>query len=170
MEKSNVIISIIIVVCIAAGVAAYGLTNSDNAIFSDLAGVDSGDDKGGNGLNLSNGSGINIETGGSGSGSSVSGGSGSGSSSGSGSGSSSSHSSGGGSHTPSKPVTPSKITKTQAQNIANNHITQSGCYAGPAEDQGSYYFVPVLSSSGQKVGYFLISYGGKVIEGAGGAP
>ena len=37
MEKSNIIISIIIVLCIAAAVAAYGITNSNNPIFSDLS-------------------------------------------------------------------------------------------------------------------------------------
>ena len=37
MEHSNIIISVIVVLCIAAGVTAYGLTNPDN-VFSDLAG------------------------------------------------------------------------------------------------------------------------------------
>lgn len=42
MDKSNIIISIIIVICIAAGVAAYGITNSENPIFSNLNSLDSG--------------------------------------------------------------------------------------------------------------------------------
>ena len=37
MDHANIIISVIVVLCIAAGVTAYGLTNPDNA-FSDLAG------------------------------------------------------------------------------------------------------------------------------------
>ena len=41
MEKSNIIISIIIVLCIAAAVAAYGITNSNNPIFSDLSSMNS---------------------------------------------------------------------------------------------------------------------------------
>lgn len=154
MEKSNVIISIIIVVCVAAGVAAYGLTNSDNAIFSDLAGLGSGSGDG-NGLNSSNSTGININT--------ENGGSGSSASSGSGSGSSGGSSSGGGSH-PS-----SKITKTQAKKIANEHILEAGCYAGTPVDTGSYYNVPILNSNGKTVGFLEISYSGKVLGGGGGA-
>lgn len=104
MEKSNIIISIIIVLCIAAGVTAYGLTNNDNAVFSDLAGLDS--DNGDHGLgnnttkNVTNtssshgGSGDATDSS-SGSGNAGAGSSGSGSSSG-GSGSGSSYSSGSG--------------------------------------------------------------------------
>ena len=39
MEKSNIIISIIIVICIAAGVTAYGLTSDDNGVFKSLQGI-----------------------------------------------------------------------------------------------------------------------------------
>ena len=38
MDNSNIIISVIIVLCIAAGVTAYGISEGDNAVFSDLAG------------------------------------------------------------------------------------------------------------------------------------
>ena len=48
MDKSNIIISIIIVICIAAGVAAYGITNSENPIFSNLNSLDSGSGDSGN--------------------------------------------------------------------------------------------------------------------------
>ena len=48
MDKSNIIISIIIVICIAAGVAAYGITNSENPIFSNLNSLDSGSAASGN--------------------------------------------------------------------------------------------------------------------------
>ena len=50
MDKSNIIISIIIVICIAAGVAAYGITNSENLIFSNLNSLDSGSGDSGNGI------------------------------------------------------------------------------------------------------------------------
>ena len=51
------IISIIIVLCVAAAVAAYGLINGNDATFSNLAGVDSGGDSGsgtGHGNNTTN--------------------------------------------------------------------------------------------------------------------
>ena len=46
MEKENLIISIIIVVCIAAAVAAYGITNSDSPVFSDLTSMGANDNGG----------------------------------------------------------------------------------------------------------------------------
>ena len=99
MDNSNIIISVIIVLCIAAGVTAYGISEGDNAVFTDLSGFSpdsssSGNDGIGNASNgnANNGSGSLISapanSGGSGSGSgSSSGGSGSGSGSGSGGGS-----------------------------------------------------------------------------------
>ena len=38
MDNSNIIISVIIVLCIAAGVTAYGISEGDNAVFNDLTG------------------------------------------------------------------------------------------------------------------------------------
>ena len=38
MDNSSIIISIVIVLCIAAGVTAYGLTNDSNTVFNDLSG------------------------------------------------------------------------------------------------------------------------------------
>ncbi len=166
MEKSNLIISIIIVVCIAAGVAAYGITNSDNVIFSNLAGV--GSDSGNNGLGSgNNSSGINVETG---SGSSSGTGSGSGHGSGTGSGSGSGQGSGTGSGSGGSKPSPSqtKITPSKAKSIANQHISQEGCYAGTPQDTGSEYIVPVLNENGKQVGEISISYSGKVIGGGGG--
>ncbi len=99
VDNSNIIISVIIVLCIAAGVTAYGISEGDNAVFTDLSGFSpdsssSGNDGIGNASNgnANNGSGSLISapanSGGSGSGSgSSSGGSGSGSGSGSGGGS-----------------------------------------------------------------------------------
>ena len=82
MEKSNIVITIIIVLCIATAVAAYGIINNPNAMFSDLASMGSGSGNGhGPGNNTtqvknpaSSGSGSS----GSGSGGSSSGGSGGG--------------------------------------------------------------------------------------------
>ena len=48
MDKANIIISIIIVLCIAAAVTAYGITNTDNPIFSNLSSM--GANNNGNGL------------------------------------------------------------------------------------------------------------------------
>ena len=66
MDKANIIISIIIVLCVAAAVAAYGITNSDNPIFSDLTSMFSSDNDAGNGIGnntvTGNGSGDTIAT------------------------------------------------------------------------------------------------------------
>lgn len=101
MDNSNIIISVIIVLCIAAGVTAYGISEGDNAVFTDLTGFSpdsssSGDDGIGNatvdnsinqsqGLApapASSGSSSSSSSGGSSSGGSSSGGSNSGSGSG----------------------------------------------------------------------------------------
>ena len=49
MDKETLVISIIIVVCIGAAVAAYGITNSDNPVFSNLTGM--GPNNAGHGTN-----------------------------------------------------------------------------------------------------------------------
>ena len=101
VDNSNIIISVIIVLCIAAGVTAYGISEGDNAVFTDLTGFSpdsssSGDDGIGNatvdnsinqsqGLApapASSGSSSSSSSGGSSSGGSSSGGSNSGSGSG----------------------------------------------------------------------------------------
>ena len=117
MDKSNIIISIIIVICIAAGVAAYGITNSENPIFSNLNSLDSGSGDSGNGIGNNTTHHDSPSTSSQGSGVSSSSGSGSGSGSGSVSG-------GGSHHTPYTPHHPSspKITSEQAKEIANQHI------------------------------------------------
>ena len=90
MDNSNIIISVIIVLCIAAGVTAYGISEGDNAVFTDLSGFspdssNSGSDGIGNASmnNSNNGSGSLISApangGSTGSGGSGSGGSGGGS-------------------------------------------------------------------------------------------
>ncbi|WP_295722103.1 endoglucanase [uncultured Methanobrevibacter sp.] len=49
MEKSNIIISVIIVLCIAAGVTAYGVTSENNGIFKTLQGIGSDSSNDGSG-------------------------------------------------------------------------------------------------------------------------
>ena len=49
MDNSSIIISVVIVLCIAAGVTAYGLTNDSNNVFNDLAGF-TPDDQGNTGI------------------------------------------------------------------------------------------------------------------------
>jgi len=152
LDKANLIISIIIVLCIATAVAAYGIINNDNAIFSDLSSLnpsDSGND-GGNGIgNQTNNSGDS--NGGTGSGSS--GGSGSGSSGGSGSGSSGGSGSGSGGGTQSR-----VHTQSQIKAIATSHIAESGCYAGTPSYSNGYWYVRVYNSTdGSVVSGFMIN-------------
>lgn len=169
MDKSNIIISIIIVICIAAGVAAYGITNSENPIFSNLNSLDSGSGDSGNGIGnntthhdspstSSHGSGGT----GAGSGSGVSSGSGSGSRSGSG---------GGSHHTPYTPHHPSspKITSEQAKEIANQHIEQSGWYAGTPtlSADRTVWYVPIYDQSGNTVDSMEINANTGVLIGKG---
>lgn len=178
MEKSNIIISIIIVLCIAAGVTAYGLTNNDNAIFSDLSGMGSdGGEGSGIGNNTNNltiddtdggsgSSGSGVSNGGSGSSGSGSG-SGSGTGSGSGSGHSSSGSSSGGSSSgggSSGGSTKQVIGTQKAKSIAASCIKEAGCYAGTPKLSGSSYYVPILASNGTQVGGVEINaYTGAII-------
>ena len=158
MNNSNIIVSIIIVLSIAAGVTVYGLNEGDNAVFSDLTGfTPASSDSGSNGLgdlisNDSNqqNSGMNgvsspsssgsSSSGSSSSGSSSNGGSGSGSSSG-GSGSGSGSGSGGGSS--SGP----NYSSSQIRSIANSHIGESGCYAGTPSYSGGYWYVTIYNST-----------------------
>lgn len=72
MDNSNIIISVIIVLCIAAGVTAYGISEGDNAVFNDLTGfspdsTSSGDNGIGDlfGDNSGDGTGSDVSNGGS---------------------------------------------------------------------------------------------------------
>lgn len=171
MEKSNIIISIIIVICIAAGVAAYGITNSENPVFSNLDSVDSGSGDSGDGVgNNTTHQSTNVDSqgsgngaSGSGSGSSASSGSGHSSSSSSGSGSGSGHSSssssgsgssgsssGGNSHSGGGSSS-TQISASQAKSIANQHIEQSGWYAGTPSLSGTSWYVPIYDQNGTNV-------------------
>lgn len=157
MDKSNIIISIIIVICIAAGVAAYGITNSENPVFSNLNSVDSGSGDSGNGIgnNTTHHDSQSTNSHGSGNGGTGTG-SGSGVSSGSGSGSSSSSGSGSGSgsgrgHHPTPSPTPStpKITSGEAKSIANQNIEAVGWYAGTPtlSADKTVWYVPIFDQN-----------------------
>ena len=152
MNNSNIIVSIIIVLSIAAGVTVYGLNEGDNAVFSDLTGfTPASSDSGSNGLgdlisNDSNqqNSGMNGVSSPSSSGSSSSGGSGSG-----GSGSS------GGSQTPTK------ISSSQAKSIASGFIEEDGAYVSNVKDDGSMYICYISDANGEVVDAIGISYSGE---------
>ena len=171
MNNSNIIVSIIIVLSIAAGVTVYGLNEGDNAVFSDLTGfTPASSDSGSNGLgdlisNDSNqqNSGMNgvsspsssgSSSSGSSGGSSSNGGSGSGSSSSGGSGSGSSGSSGGS-------QTPTKISSSQAKSIASGFIEEDGAYVSNVKDDGSMYICYISDANGEVVDAIGISYSGE---------
>ena len=142
MDKANIIISIIIVLCVAAAVAAYGITNSDNPIFSDLSSMSANDNDAGNGIGnntvTGNGSGNTIAT---------TSGSGSGSSSSSSSGSGSGLGSGGGSNSNSR----THLSYSEAKSIANDAIEEAGCYAGSGSYSGGYWYFTVYDANGNNV-------------------
>ena len=150
MEKSNIIISIIIVLCIAAAVAAYGITNSNNPIFSDLSSMNSKDNLGdGIGNNSTVGNSSNTATSsGSSNGGSSNGVSSGGSSSGShqSSSSSSSRSSSGGSSSGT-----AKLSYATAKSIANGAVGEPGCYAGSGYYSGGYWYFTILDEDGKAV-------------------
>ena len=176
MNNSNIIVSIIIVLSIAAGVTVYGLNEGDNAVFSDLTGfTPASSDSGSNGLgdlisNDSNqqNSGMNGVSSPSSSGSSSSGSSSSGSSGGSssnggsGSGSSSSGGSGsGGSGSSGGSQTPTKISSSQAKSIASGFIEEDGAYVSNVKDDGSMYICYISDANGEVVDAIGISYSGE---------
>ena len=149
MDKANLIISIIVVLCIAAAVAAYGIINNQDAVFSDLASMNSGSGNGGNGIgNNTTQNGTSTSSDGSGSGGSSSGGNGAGSGSGSGSGSSSGGSgSGSGSGSGGGSSSGPNYSSSQIRSIANSHIGESGCYAGTPSYSGGYWYVTIYNST-----------------------
>lgn len=177
MDKSNIIISIIIVICIAAGVAAYGITNSENPVFSNLNNVDSGSGDSGNGIgnNTTHHDSQSTNSHGSGNGGTGTG-SGSGVSSGSGSGSSSSSGSGSGSgsgrgHHPTPSPTPStpKITSGEAKSIANQNIEAVGWYAGTPtlSADKTVWYVPIFDQNGATVDSIEINANTGAVIGRG---
>ena len=164
MDNSNIIISIIIVLCIAAGVTAYGISEGDNAVFNDLTGFSpdsSSSDSDGADLtstDANDGSSSDTSSGSSGSSSGSSGGtrshsgSNSGSSSGSGSG-------GDGGSSPS----PNKISPEKAKSIASGYIGEEGAYVSSVKDDGTLYICYISDSNGTVVDAIGISYSGENI-------
>ena len=159
MDKANLIISIIIVLCIATAVAAYGIINNDNPIFSELPNMGSDDGGSGNGVgnNTTHGnstsSGSSSSSSGSASSSSSSSGrasSSSGSSSRSGSGSGSGSGGGGSSQQTSH-------SSAQIRAIANSAILEEGCYAGTPQYSNGYWYVAVYDASGNVVDSLAIN-------------
>ena len=154
VDNSNIIISVIIVLCIAAGVTAYGISEGDNAVFTDLSGFspdssNSGSDGIGNASmnNSNNGSGSLISAPANG-GSTGSGGSGSGGSGGGSGGS------GGGSQTTDIGYDASlKKAQALAGNAAFVSSTDAGTYR-------IFYFkksMPVTEQSNYTTDTFAIS-------------
>ena len=170
MDNSNIIISVIIVLCIAAGVTAYGISEGDNAVFSDLAGFspdssNSGDNGIGNiTANNTDGTGPSAtpssggSSGGASSGTGVSGGSSSGSSGGSQSGGSSGS---GGSGGQGGGTAPTNITPSEASSIASGYIGEAGAYVGAVKDSGSNYICKIYDANGNWVDSIIISYSGE---------
>ena len=176
MDNSNIIISIIIVLCIAAGVTAYGISEGNNAVFNDLTGfTPSGSDSGSNGLgdlfgNNSNqgtdsgsstGASTTPNNGGSGSnGGSSNGGTGTGNGGNSGSSSNGGSSTGnGGNSNQSQPV--NKISAQEAQTIASQYIGEPGAYVSNVKDDGTEYICYISDSNGTGVDAIGISYTGE---------
>ena len=145
MEKENIIISIIIVLCIAAAVAAYGITNSDGPIFSDLSSMSASDNKNpghgiGNSTAVINGSGSSASTG-------TSDGSGSGTGDGSGSNSGSNDNGGGSQNSQSSTV----LSYSEAQSIADSAVGEPGCYAGSVSYSDGYWYATIYDENGTAV-------------------
>ena len=165
MDNSNIIISVIIVLCIAAGVTAYGISEGDNAVFNDLTGFSPDSSSSGDNIisdlfndGTSDGTGSSSSSGGSSS-SGSSGGTNSngGSNSGSGNGGSGSGGNSGGSTNP----TQQKITPAQAKTIATGFIGEEGAYVSNVKDDGTEYICYISNSNGTVVDAIAISYSGE---------
>ena len=154
--------------CIAAAVAAYGITNSDNPIFSDLSsmqGKDTGHGLGNNSsINKTNGSSSVASTAGSaGSSSSDSGYSDGGSSSGSdssdysSSSSSSSNSNNYSSDSSSSSSSGTSLSYSDAQSIAAGAVSEPGCYAGGGYYSDGYWYFTVYDQDGNAVDSISVS-------------
>ena len=147
MDNSSIIISIVIVLCIAAGVTAYGLTNDSNTVFNDLSGF-TPDEQGNTGIG-------NNSTGLEGADS----GTGTGTSSGSGTGSSSSSSS-------SSSSEKHNVSPEKAKKIAEGAGWEgSWCYSVKYNSHG--YYTCLLKDAKGRTGYVLVGSGtGTILEGA----
>lgn len=162
MEKSNIIISIIIVICIAAGVSAYGLTSDEN-IFNTLQGLGSAQQGNGIGNNSTNNT-VITNSSGSYSGDSPYGtdfyysGDGT-SSSGSGSGSINS----GGSNNPASNIQPSNTNNNQ-----NSQDATAVAYVIKTQNDDGSITETYYNIYDEPIGFH--TYGPNIDEGGGGAP
>ena len=167
MNNSNIIVSIIIVLAIAAGVTAYGLTNDSNTVFNDLSGFTPGStgDTGIGNLTNSSGNSGSASSGGSGAGSGSGTGSGSGSGAGSGSGSGTGSGSGSGSSSSGGSSGPT-ISASQAKSIAASQIEEPGWHIGTVTyNSGGYYVCTVVDGSGTNHGTILVGSGtGRILN------
>ena len=168
MDNSNIIISIIIVLCIAAGVTAYGISEGDNAVFNDLTGFSPDSSSDGNGLDdiigtdANDGTGSDGSSGSSGSSSGSSGSSGgTNSNGGSNSGGSGSSSGGSGSGGNGGGSGSSKISPDRAKTIASGFIGEEGAYVSSVKDDGTQYICYISNSNGTVVDAIGISYSGE---------
>ena len=161
MDKSNIIISIIIVLCIAAAVTAYGITNTDNPIFSNLSsmGANNAGHGIGNNTTLGNHSASVATTAGS-----SNSGTGSGSSSGSDSGSSSSSSSSDSSSSSSSDSSSSGISYSDAEAIASGSVLEEGCYIGEGYYSDGMWIFNVYDSNGTIVDSIGVDASGSTSE------
>ena len=158
LDKANIIISIIIVLCIAAAVTAYGITNTENPIFSNLSSMGSNDAGTGIGNNTTIGnhttSSVATTAGspgsGSGSGSDDSSSSGSSDSSSSSSDSSSSSSSSDSSSSDSGSSS-TQLSYSSAQAIAADAILEEGCYVGDGYYSDGLWYFTIYDQDGNVV-------------------
>ena len=148
------IISIIVVLCIAAAVAAYGLTNSDNPIFSDLSSMGSNDNSGNGAGNITAHNATNPSS--SGSSSSGSSGTGTGTSSNGGSGNGGGSHNGGGSNGGGS-SSGTRLSQATAQSIANGAVGEPGYYAGTVSYSNGYWYFAVYDANGTQVDSIAIN-------------
>ena len=147
MEKSKIIISVIIVLCIAAGVTAYGVTSEENGVFKTLQGL---------GSDSSSGSGtgnVSVNTSDSGTGDSGSEGTTDGGSTDD-SGNSETDNSGGGSN----------------DNGGGNQADPTvATYTVTSQNDDGGYTITYYNAYDENIGYIRYDSDGSEIEGAGGA-
>jgi len=132
MRNTNLIIAIIIVLCIAAGVTAYGIINPDNSVLN-LPGYTS--DTGSTGSDSGDTGKTTTDTGSSGSGSGSSGGSNNGGSGG------------------RSVETHDGMTITKAKQIATDAIEEPGAYAGTPywDESTNQWIVLVYDKNGNQI-------------------
>jgi hypothetical protein len=165
VEKSNIIISIIIVICIAAGVTAYGLTSEDNGVFKNLQGI--GADNGGSGVG--NSTNVSTNTDNSGSGSSDNSGS-DGQYSGGDSSGTGYYDGSGSDDSGNNAFTPNDNGGSNDNGGLNNGDPTVVAYTLTTYHSDGSYTVTRYNYLDQAIGYITYDKNGNQIEGAGGAP